>query len=271
MNIEQQLVLDQVRQIRRTSPRMGTRKLYELLEGFLLEHQIKLGRDALFDLLAANYMLIRRKSRRTQTTQSGHWLKRYPNLIADTEIERVNQVWVSDITYLRIPSGFLYLSLVTDVCSHKILGYDLADNLESINALKALSMAIENAQQANAVFNELIHHSDQGFQYCSPLYAGLLNKFNIAISMSDKGQPLQNAIAERVNGILKHEYLLLHNFKDKADAQKVLETTVGTYNKQRPHMSCNMLTPDKAHEYGKPLKKRWKNYYRNKKIECVNL
>lgn len=262
MNVEQQLVLDQVRQIRRTSPRMGTRKLYELLDGFFLEHQIKMGRDALFDLLADNYMLVRRKRRRKQTTQSGHWLRRYPNLIADIQINRVNQLWVSDITYLKIQSRFLYISLVTDVCSHKILGYDLADNLESVNALNALRMALTNAQQNNAALNELIHHSDQGFQYCSPLYTGVLNRHNIAISMSDKGQPLQNSIAERVNGILKHEYLLLHNFKDKEHVQQVLDTTVETYNKHRPHMSCNMLTPEKAHEYGKPLKKLWKNYYR---------
>jgi transposase InsO family protein len=265
MKVEHQLVLNQVMQLRRISPRMGTRKLYEQLNDFLLEHQIKMGRDALFDLLADNYMLVRRKRRIKQTTQSGHWLRRYPNMIKDIQVTRVNQVWVSDITYLKIHGGFLYISLITDVCSHKILGYDLADNLESVNALKALRMAITNAQQNKAELYELIHHSDQGFQYCSPLYTDMLNKHNIAISMSDKGQPLQNSIAERVNGILKHEYLLLHNFKDKTHVQQVLDTTITTYNKHRPHMSCNMLTPEKAHELGKPLKKMWKNYYKRKK------
>lgn len=265
MNVEQQLVLDQVRKIRSVSPRLGTRKLYELLDDFLLEHQIKMGRDALFDLLADNYMLVRRKRSRKQTTQSGHWYRRYPNLITDIRVTRVNQIWVCDITYLKIHDGFLYISLVTDACSHKILGYDLADNLESINALKALRMAIANAQQNNEVLNELIHHSDQGFQYCSPLYTRVLNQHNIAISMSDKGHPLQNSIAERVNGILKHEYLLLHKFADRTHVQQVLDTTVLTYNNHRPHMSCNMLTPEKAHKNGKTLKKLWKNYYTNNK------
>lgn len=270
MKVEHQLVLDQVVQLRKTSPRMGTRKIYEQLYNFLLEHQIKMGRDALFDLLADNFMLVRRKKRRIYTTQSGHWFRRYPNLIRDLQVTRVNQVWVSDITYLKVRNGFLYISLITDACSHKIMGYDLADNLESVNTVNALKMAIRNTLEDSGSIHELIHHSDQGFQYCSPLYTGILNEHNIAISMSDKGQPLQNAIAERVNGILKHEYLLLHDLRDKENAQKVLETTIAIYNEQRPHLSCNMMTPEVAHEYGKPLKKLWKNKYQTKKSECVN-
>lgn len=270
MKVEHQLVLDQVRQLRKTSPRMGARKLHALLTDFLLEHQIKMGRDALFDLLASNYMLVRRKRRKVPTTQSGHWFKRYPNLIEDLQVERINQLWVSDITYIRTKQGFLYLSMITDACSHKIVGYDLADNLESINAVKALKMAISNALNQQSTLKDLIHHSDQGFQYCSPRYVDLLKYHSISISMSDKGQPQQNPIAERINGIIKHEYLLIHDFNNKLHVQQVLNETVETYNNHRPHMSCNMLTPEQAHKYGKSLKKCWKNYYRIKKSEIVN-
>lgn len=237
---------------------MGTRKLYELLNGFMLQHQIKMGRDALFDLLADHYLLVRKRKRRIQTTQSGHWLKRYPNLIRDLTINRVDQVWVSDITYLKTRQGFVYLSLLTDVCSHKIVGYHLADNLETVNVAKALEMAIKNSLKNNINLNELIHHSDQGFQYCSPQYINLLNKHDIAISMSDKGQPLQNSVAERINGILKHEYLFTHVIRDIQHARQILENTIDIYNNLRPHMSCNMLTPEQAHQHGKPLKKLWK-------------
>jgi putative transposase len=270
MGIEHQLILDQVRELRKTSPRMGARKLHVMLTDFMYEHQIKMGRDALFDLLAANYMLIRRKRRKITTTHSGHWLKRYPNLITDLQVTRINQLWVSDITYIKTRQGFLYLSLITDACSRRIMGYDLADTLESVNAKNALKMAIDGAEKRNESLVNLIHHSDQGFQYCSPKYIDLLRKHRIEISMSDRGQPLQNAIAERVNGIIKHEYLLLHDLKDKQQVLQVLSPVVETYNNHRPHMSCNMMTPVKAHQYGKSLERTWKNYYKIKTPETVN-
>jgi putative transposase len=250
---------------------MGTRKLQVLLADFLLEHQIKMGRDALFDLLARHYMLIRRKRRKVSTTQSGHWFRRYPNLITDICINRINQLWVSDITYLKTKKGFLYLSLVTDACSHKIIGYDLADNLESVNTLNALKMAIRNSKNQDPAIKDLIHHSDQGFQYCSPGYVDLLKSNDISISMSDRGRPLQNAIAERINGIIKHEYLLLKELRDKEQVQKLLIETVETYNKIRPHMSCDMLTPHQAHGFGVSLKRCWQNYYPKKEPQVVNV
>jgi putative transposase len=265
------LVLDKVGELRKESPRLGTRKLYVLLTDFLCEHQIKMGRDALFDLMADNYLLVRRKRRRMVTTHSGHWLRRYPNLIVNLEVTRVNQLWVSDITYLKTRQGFLYLSLVTDACSHKIMGYDLADNLESVNAIKALKMAINNELKHKGDLRALIHHSDQGFQYCSSQYTDLLKSQGIAISMSDRGQPLQNAIAERINGIIKHEYLLVHTLQDRQKVLELLSMSVKTYNTVRPHMSCNMLTPDQAHGYGLKLQKTWKNYYRKKQPEEVNV
>jgi len=271
MSIEHQLVLDKVRELRKSNPRIGTRKLHVLMADFLCEHQIKMGRDAFFDVLSANYLLVRRKRRRFITTQSVHWYKRYPNLIAALQVSKINQVWVSDITYVKTRKGFLYLSLITDACSHKIVGYDLADNLESVNAMNALNMAIDSALQHNELLSNLIHHSDQGFQYCSPKYIKVLNKNDIAISMSDRGQPLQNAIAERVNGIIKHEYLMLHDLGDKQQVLEILSASIQTYNTIRPHMSCNMLTPDKAHQGGIRLERSWKNYYKTKKQETVNL
>lgn len=268
--MEHQLVLDQVRQFRQLNPRMGARKLHVMLTDFLLEHQIKMGRDALFDLLANHYLLVRRRRRRVQTTFSGHWYKRYPNLIVDLQISRINQLWVSDITYLKTHQGFLYLSMITDACSHKIVGYDLAEDLESVNALKALKMAICSALEKGISLSGLIHHSDQGFQYCSSSYVDFLKEHSISISMSDRGQPLQNSIAERVNGIIKNEYLIPYGVKDKLQAIALLPATIETYNNQRPHMSCNMLTPEMAHQYGNTINKCWKNYYKSKKVEPVN-
>jgi transposase InsO family protein len=250
---------------------MGTRKLQVLLTDFLVEHQIKMGRDALFDLLARHSLLVRRRRRRIQTTQSGHWYKRYPNLIIDLQIIHTNQLWVSDITYIKTRQGFLYLSLITDACSRKIVGYNLANDLESVNALKALKMAIGNAQEQGVSLQGLIHHSDQGFQYCSSGYVDLLKKHTISISMSDRGRPLQNAVAERVNGIIKYEYLMSFGPKHNHQVRAILPTIIETYNSQRPHLSCSMLTPSQAHLVGKPLGRCWKSYYQSKERIPVNV
>lgn len=252
---------------------MGGKKLHVLLADFMTEHQIKMGRDAFFNLLADHYLLVRRKRRRVQTTESGHWYKRYPNLISKLHVDSVNQIWVSDITYLKTRQGFLYLSLITDVCSRKIVGYDLANNLESVNAENALKMAIVQTIAEGGILQGLIHHSDQGFQYCSAGYVGLLQQHTMAISMSDRGQPLQNAIAERVNGIIKQEYLEPLGLIDKSQVMTQIPLIIARYNNQRPHMSCGMLTPSQAHNIAKPLKRHWKNNYQKteSKIPFVNL
>ena len=270
IKIEHELILDQVRLIRKGNRALGTRKLHVMLQEFMMEHQIKMGRDALFDLLAEHHMLVRRRKRKIPTTNSRHWLRRYPNLIQGLEVVRTNQVWVSDITYLKTKQGYVYISLITDACSRKNMGYNLADNLESVNTLKALQMAIDFSLKHGKTVTGLIHHSDQGFQYCSNLYVKLLKTYGIRISMSDKGAPLQNHIAERVNGILKHEYLFNGDLTNKQAAMKLLEEAVTSYNSFRPHLSCNMLTPDQAHQFDKVLKKCWKNYYPNPK-ENVNV
>ncbi|WPP53640.1 IS3 family transposase [Catalinimonas niigatensis] len=189
---EDSLVVNEVQCIRKSHPRMGGRKLYELLEPFILEHQIKMGRDALFELLAANHLLVKRRKRRVYTTQSFHWLRKYPNLIKDLTPERSNQLWVSDITYWKIVTGYVYISLITDAYSHKILGYQVAETLEAIESIQALEMALATLDQP---IDELIHHSDRGIQYCSQGYVKLLQDRGIQISMTENGDPLENAIA----------------------------------------------------------------------------
>jgi len=263
--IKNELIVQQVHLIRKQHPAIGGRKLHYMLQSFLDEHQIKMGRDAFFSLLSDHYLLIRKRKRKVYTTQSNHWLRKYPNLIMDLEITKINQVWVSDLTYLKTHEGFVYISLITDAYSHLIVGYDVSANLEAVNATKALKMAISNTVESGAKLSQLIHHSDRGIQYCSTLYTEILNKHQIQISMSEKGEPLQNPIAERLNGILKYEYLLYHQINNLQEANKLLQASVDAYNNERPHLSCGMLTPERAHHKDIELIKRWKNYYKPQK------
>jgi putative transposase len=258
---EQELIIQQVRQIRRLQPAIGGRKLYVLLQAFQLEHQIKMGRDALFDMLASHQMLIRRKKRRITTTQSFHWLRKYPNYIRTIIPVKKNHIWVSDITYYQTSNGFVYISFITDAYSRKIVGYHVADTLEAIHTIKALEMALEHASGQLA---GLIHHSDRGVQYCSADYVKLLQDNDIIISMTENGDPLENAIAERVNGIMKEEFLNHYSPKDQSEVMILLKQSVDTYNNQRPHMSCNMLTPDDVHRNNLSVQRTWKNYYKQK-------
>jgi len=254
VSIEHQLVLDQVSRIRQLHPAIGTRKLYYLLQSFLLEHQIKMGRDALFDVLAANKLLVRKRRRRINTTQSHHWLKKYPNLIKEWIPIKPNQLWVADITYIPLTSGFSYLSLITDAYSHKIMGYALADNLEAVHTTKALQMALSNLSE---VPDGIIHHSDRGIQYCSYDYVGILKKNNMQISMTENGDPLENPVAERINGILKQEYLRHYPLTHRTQVAELLTDVVERYNTLRPHQSINMITPEVAHEKQLPINRTW--------------
>lgn len=266
-SIEQSLVLEEVAAIRKDHRVMGGRKLYEKLHPFLLEHQIKLGRDALFDLLAAHKLLVKKKRRRFITTFSGHWLRKWPNLIRELKVNRVNQLWVSDITYWKIAGNYVYISLITDAYSHKIVGYHLAETLESIETKKALQMALE--QLPEQVNEPLIHHSDRGVQYCSENYVKLLQDKAIRISMTENGDPLENAIAERMNGILKSEYLKHYHVNNIQEAKEQLQQAVRLYNEHRPHLSIGLLTPDVVHSTELPVEKLWKNYY-TKNAKIVN-
>ena len=263
LSLGQEIILGRVREIRTVHPAIGARKLYLLLQGFLFEHRIKMGRDALFDLLSAHSLLVRRKRRRAYTTQSFHWLRKYPNLIRRMVPSRPNEVWVSDITYYRTSRGFAYISFITDAYSRKIVGYHLADTLEAVHTLAALKMAIsENGPHING----LVHHSDRGVQYCSHDYVKLLQDNGIMISMTENGDPLENAIAERVNGIIKQEYLQHHKVSTKQQLEQLLASSVNSYNRLRPHMSCSMMTPDSVHMENLQIERKWKNYYNKENV-----
>jgi putative transposase len=264
--IEYELLIKEVIKIRKLHPKVGTRKLYLMLEVFIWEHHIKIGRDLFFDLLSKHGLLIRRRKRSVSTTQSHHWLKKYPNLIRQFIPYKPNRLYVSDITYWKIDSGFVYISLVTDAYSHKIVGYNLAKSLEAIETLKALEMALSNLEKGT----KLIHHSDRGVQYCSYNYVNLLQDYQIEISMTENGDPLENAIAERINGILKEEYLHNYSVENFNQAQELLDSVIQLYNEDRLHMSIGYLTPANVHNNEiEKVEKKWKNYY--KKKDSVNL
>lgn len=267
ISIEQSLVLEQVSAIRRDHRVMGGRKLYEKLHPFLLTHQIKMGRDAFFTLLAEHKLLVKRRRRGCITTFSNHWLRKWPNLIRGMQVNRINQLWVSDITYWKIGEGYVYISLITDAYSHKIVGYHMAQTLASIETIKAINMAI--AHLPAPMKGNLIHHSDRGAQYCSDNYVKLLQKNGIEISMTENGDPLENAIAERINGILKSEYLRHYKPETMQKAKEKLQLAVELYNQERPHLSIGLLTPETVHSKELVVEKLWKNYY-VKKPNIVN-
>lgn len=256
--INKDKIMELVLQKRQRMPRLGTRKLHYLLKDELKREGIKMGRDKFFELLGTTDMLVKRRRSYTRTTNSKHWMMKYPNLIKELDINRADQVWVSDITYIRTSEGFYYLSLVTDAYSKKILAYRLSKTLESYQTEEALLMAIKSRRGTE----KLIHHSDRGIQYCSKNYVKLLNKHNIGISMTDDGNVYENAIAERVNGILKEEFgvgEILYSFEQ---ANKLIRKAIKIYNNERPHLSCSMMTPDKAHSASVSLTKMWKSYQR---------
>jgi len=237
-------------------PKLGGRKLFQMIQPGLISNYIKIGRDKFFDILRDRKLLVTQRRNRAKTTNSNHNFKKYPDLIKDYECNGIEQVLVSDITYIRVNETFCYLSLVTDLYSKKILGFHLSDSLKTEGCLYALRMALNQIDNKK----HLIHHSDRGVQYCSEDYIKLLEFHNIKISMTQSGDPRDNAVAERVNGILKCEFLPEHTFKTKREAVKWALESVNKYNTLRPHLSCGMLTPEQAHKSGIVLKKMWKNY-----------
>lgn len=261
---EEELIIQEVLKYRILQPRIGTRKLIIMLKDFVRLHQINFGRDALFSLLREHNLLIRKRKRKAVTTFSKHWLKKYPNLIRELIPLAANLLLVSDITYIVVGDGFAYLSLITDAYSRKITGFYLSKTLEAKGSIVALKMALKNCSDTK----NLIHHSDRGIQYCCADYVKILQGKNIKISMTENGDPLENAIAERVNGILKEE-LLQTKYGSFEDAQKSVAKAIAIYNSLRPHSSCNMLTPNEAHKKEGELKKHWKNYYKKKEVEMV--
>lgn len=228
--------------IREIMPRIGARKLYYLLLDKL--QLMKIGRDKFFDILRANHLLIQPKRKYHVTTNSYHRFRKYQNQLLDLEISRPEQVWVSDITYIGKRDNPCYLSLVTDAYSKKIMGYNVADNMNTESILKALKMALCNRNNKNL---PLIHHSDRGIQYCAKEYQKQLNKNQIICSMTQNSDPYENAVAERVNGILKQEFTI-DKYSQKVEImKKLVKEAINIYNEIRPHYSNYMLTPNQMH------------------------
>lgn len=231
-------VLELVRQIRHRHKRLGGRKLYHQLQPELLKLGIPLGRDRFFELLRAHKLLLNPKKRACRTTWAGSW--RCQNLLAEAIITRPNQAWVCDLTYIATESGFVYLALVTDLYSRRIMGSDLSRSLTLEGATRAMQKAISQAAHS---LKGLIHHSDHGVQYTSRPYRDLLAHHHIHSSMGEVGNCYDNPVAERVNGILKLEYGLDDSFVDLAQAHLAVEQAVWLYNHERPHLALNYQIP----------------------------
>ncbi len=235
-------VVSMVIEIRKSMPRLGTKKLYYLLSDKL--QLIKIGRDKFFDILRANHLLIQPKRSYHITTNSHHRFRKHQNQILDLEINRPEQVWVSDITYIGKREKPCYLSIITDAYSKKIMGHYVADNLNTKSSLKALTTAIKQRKNKGL---PLIHHSDRGLQYCANDYQSILNKNGILTSMTQNSDPYENAVAERINGILKQEFMIDKYNQDLDIMKRIVKEAINTYNVQRPHYSNYMLTPNQMH------------------------
>jgi len=255
------LIVDVCREVRRTHPGMGTKKLKLLLDERLqaMALDISIGRDALYDVLRDCGLLIRQKKSKRRTTDSRHHLRRFSDLYNNFVPCRINQAWVADITYWQISTGaFLYIHLVTDAYSRMILGWCLSTTLHASHTTAAFVMALETLGQP--IRERLLHHSDRGSQYCSDDYVAEAKKYDITMSMTQSGDPLDNAIAERVNGILKLEYLEHHNIETFEQAENLLFHSIHSYCHERPHMSLNNQTPYALHTGTAtlPIKRLWK-------------
>ncbi|MBJ9370489.1 IS3 family transposase [Acinetobacter bereziniae] len=239
-----QQVLDLVMSYRYLMPSIGTRKLYWLITPQLLAQGLKIGRDKLFNILKENNLLIRPKRRYTKTTDSKHWMKKHPNLLKNYKPTQANEVLVSDITYVESVEGVHYLSLVTDAYTRQIKGYKLSKDMKAENVVQAFEMAMSKQRDRAKV---MIHHSDRGSQYCSELYQSALSKHGVLPSMTDGYDCYQNALAERINGILKQEFLTIRCNSMKELDQLIAES-IEIYNCYRPHLSLGMMTPNQMFE-----------------------
>lgn len=254
---EDAVIVDLVRRERLVARRVGGRNLYQVLKAELNARQVHVGRDRFFEVLRENGLLVKRRRRRAVTTMSRHGLPLYPNLAKGLVVARAGQLWVSDITYIRVGDGFCYLILITDAYSHQVVGHNFGACMDAAFCLVALQRALSSRRSPEL---ELVHHSDRGLQYCSKLYTDVLKAERIAISMTQNGDPLENAVAERMNGILKDSFELDRTFPSFEEAQRFILEAITYYNERRPHSSCDMLTPKEASERTGPLKRHWKSF-----------
>ena len=248
--------LDTVEKIRKKHPKMGVRKLKVVLAR---DYGIDVGRDSLFDIMRNAGLLMRKRMRHRRTTFSGHGMRTYPNLIKEIVPSRPDEIWVTDITYLHVEGRHMYVFLVTDMYSRMVVGWKVADNMRDDNAIEALKMALRGM---NPQYKEMpvIHHSDRGSQYCSLDYVKLMKKHSMEISMTEGGNPRENSVAERVNGIIKNEYLYPLQVSISGLHMRV-HRAIHAYNAERPHLSLNMHTPEYVYRTGILTHRLWKNYY----------
>lgn len=230
---------------RKLLPRVGTRKIHYLIKNDLQKQGLKFGRDKLFELMRLCGLQIKPRRRYTQTTMSKHWLRKWPNIVKEKNVEHPDEVWVSDITYLKTQQGNCYLNMITDKFSRKIVGYAVADNMETENMIKALKMAV--SQKINPTL-QTIHHSDRGVQYCSSEYDLLTKENNILLSMTENGDPYENALAERMNRTIKEEFGLDKILASKAQVNQLVAESIFLYNHKRPHLALKMKTPDQVYQ-----------------------
>lgn len=243
--IQAKAVKDLVDRERKLLPRIGTRKLYYLIKEDMSRLGLKLGRDKLFALLGSHGLLIKPRRRYVQTTMSKHWLRKWPDIVKGLSVNQADQVWVSDITYLKTMEGNCYLNMITDAWSRKIVGYAIEDNLEAESMILALKMATQNKQNYQV---NTIHHSDRGIQYCSKEYRMMTERHNIRLSMTETGDPYDNALAERMNRTIKEEFGLDRMLLSKDQAKLVVAECIALYNQKRPHLALNMKTPDQVYK-----------------------
>jgi len=241
--VDEHLVKQLVDSERAVQPRLGGLKLHSMLREELEAEGLRLGRDRFFEVLRNQALLLEPLPKAPRTTNSAHSLPVFTNLIKDLELTGPNQVWVSDITYVRTHEDFVYLSLITDKYSRKVVGYNVGRTLESQDTLKALAMALDQLPEGA----HPIHHSDRGCQYCSHEYVEALQDHGMAVSMTEEDHCAENAMAERVNGILKQEYFLNHVFQSVAQVHKAVDEAVWLYNTRRPHRSLELCTPEEIH------------------------
>jgi transposase InsO family protein len=243
--VDGELIAELVRRERQLQPRLGTRKLHHLLKGELKEAGVRMGRDRMFEELRKRDLLVAPlPAPYPRTTQSYHSLPVFENLVQGMEVERPNQVWVSDLSYLRTREGFLYLALITDKYSRKIVGSHTGDTLEAVGCVRALEEALAGLPPGQ----KPIHHSDQGSQYCCHEYVNRLQERGLAISMTESNHCAENALAERMNGILKQEYGLGVEFPTKADARRAVPQGIWLYNTKRPHTALGYRVPEQVHQ-----------------------
>ena len=242
--IDEQLVVDLVQRERHMHPRIGGRKLLHLIRSELEKAEVFIGRNRLFELLGEHDLLVPRKRTGVRTTDSRHRFRVYKNELKNAVIEEPHRALVADLTYLRTEQGFVYLALVMDVHSRKIVGFDVNNTLEAVGCMRALQMALEQLPQDASP----IHHSDRGTQYCCAAYVEMLQERGIVISMTEENHCYENAMAERLNGVLKQEYGLGATLADIEEAKSLVGEAVMLYNEHRPHLSLNFATPEQVHQ-----------------------